>query len=380
MESLNIAIYSDSFLPARDGVVTYILTLRRELERLGNNVYIVSVSEDPHRLKNTDENVIYARGRKFSRYPQYTISYFPFKVNKILLDKDIDIIHAQTPFSMGYSSLRLSSLGKIPAVSTFHSLVFQRTVLSAFLPDNIHTITAVEKTLQRYLKWHYSKFSALISPSDFIKNLLVERGIREAVTIANGIDLERYKTELSKEEARHELGIGEDEKIVLFLGRVSREKNLEILLQAAAINTACRFIVIGSGPQVEYYRSMTESLKLRNVEFRGFVEDKYVSLYLKSADVFCNPSNYEVLSTVDIEAMTAGTPILVPTSTSQVELTFEGASGETFKNGDPADLSAKLDIMTNTEKQYSPEKYAKLFTPELHSKKLLALYSSLVTE
>lgn len=375
MESLNIAIYSDTYLPARDGVVTYIQTLRRELERLGHNIYVVTVSCDRDRFQRVDEKVIYAYGHRLARYPQYTISYFPFKVNKPLLGMGIDIIHAQTPFSMGYSGLRLSSLGSIPAVATFHSLVFDRTVLSAFLPDNARTVTTAQKAMLRYLRWHYSKFSALISPSDFIKRTLMAEGIREPVTIPNGVDIASYKSDVSVQEARTNLGIGPDDRVVLFLGRISREKNLDVLIRAASLCPKEKFFIVGSGPQIDYYKSIAASLGLTNVYFTGFVEDKLVPLYLKSADLFCNPSNYEVLSTVDIEAMAAGTPILVPSDTSQEELTFGGSAGRTFQNSDSDDLARQILGMLDESSLFNPSKYAELFSPAKHARKLLNLYS-----
>ncbi|EQD34120.1 glycosyl transferase group 1, partial [mine drainage metagenome] len=110
----------------------------------------------------------------------------------------------------------------------------------------------------------------------------------------------------------------------------------------------------------------------------GFVDDSIAPLYFRAADIFCNPSNFEVMSTVDVESMAAGTPILVPEGTSQEELLFKGRNGLSFRNADPVDLSNKIGQMLDSLGTFSTIEYAKKFTPERHVEALLSIYRSLL--
>lgn len=374
MESLRIAIFTDTFLPARDGVVTYTVTLRKELERLGHEVIIATTARSVT-SREFDNNVYTSRGYKFPLYPQYCISPVPFSVNKKIMDQKVDIVHSQTPLMMGYAALRYSKLKEIPCVSTFHSLIFDESVLNAFLPDNRITIGMVERIMKRYLKWHYLKCSETIAPSEYVKELLSHELSVNAKIVNNAIDVYRYFPTMSKSEARKRLNLGDSSKIVLFLGRISREKNLEVLLKAAKLASGgIRFLIIGSGPHLSYYKDMARNLGLTNVDFLGFIDDALAPLYFQAADLFCNPSNFEVMSTVDVESLAAGTPILVPDGTSQVELLFDGKAGMSFTNADPGDLNSKINEMLCSGKSFSTIECAKKFTPESHVESLLNVY------
>ncbi len=377
METLRIAIYSDTYLPTRDGVVTYILTLRRVLEKLGHEVIIATTASHPASIN--DGHVYASRGYRFPLYPQYKISPIPFSVNKKLSEKRIDIVHSQTPMMMGYAALRFSRLKSIPIVSTFHSLIFDESVLNAYLPDNRHTISTVKRSIRRYLRWYYRNCSDTIVPSDYVRRILSREISVDARVVNNAIDVEKYMSALTKSEARSLLHIDESSRIVMFLGRISREKNLEVLLNAARLTGSdVKYLVIGSGPHLSYYVDMADKLGLKNIEFLGFVEDSIAPLYFRAADIFCNPSNFEVMSTVDVESMAAGTPILVPEGTSQEELLFQGRNGLSFRNGDPVDLSSKIMQMLESVGTFSTVEYAKKFTPEKHVEALLRIYRSLL--
>ncbi|EQD38257.1 glycosyl transferase group 1, partial [mine drainage metagenome] len=223
METLRIAIYSDTYLPTRDGVVTYVLTLRRELEKLGHEAIIATTASHPGSIK--DSHVFTSRGYRFPLYPQYSISPVPFSVNRKILDRKIDIVHSQTPLMMGYAALRYSRSKGIPIVSTFHSLIFDESILKAYLPDNRRTINVVNWNMRRYLGWYYKRCGKTIVPSEYVKQILSREISIDALVVNNAIDIEKYMSTMTKSEARALLHMDESSRIVMFLGRISREKN-----------------------------------------------------------------------------------------------------------------------------------------------------------
>lgn len=376
-ESLKVAIYTDSYRPAMDGVVVYIDNIVKRLAELNHEVIVVTTGSRSS-LEKTPEGfeILKTRGIKFPPYPQYTIGLTPFAVNREIIKRNVDVIHTQTPFSMGFSGRLASRHLDCAFLSTFHSLVFDETVISSYSRSNIAMTRRLARIIKRYLKWHYSKYDTVISPSEDIAGKIREIGIENVTVLNNGIDLKKFKTDLTRDEARERLGLDPDDKILLYLGRIGREKDLEILIDAHKYldKENIRIMISGSGPHLEFYREYAKRIGADNIKFTGFVPEEEKILLYRSADIFCNPSDYEVQSTVDLEAMSLNTPILVPDKSSQVELALPGKSGEIFTHGNSESLADKASIMFSELDKYRPETVSDNFSIEHHVDRLIDLY------
>lgn len=376
-ENISVAIYTDSYHPAMDGVVVYIDNIARGLSRHNIDVTIVTVGGGKYSVSSPDGfDVIKTRGIQFPPYPQYNIGINPFRANKEIIKRNIDVIHTQTPFTMGFAGMLVSRHLRSPLISTFHSMVFDETVISSYSSSGSAMTKRLAGLLKKYLKWHYTKYDLVISPSDDIAGKIRNIGLENVTVLNNGIDLGKFHTNLSKAESRERLGIDECRKIILYLGRIGREKDLEILIDSwkGLSQNGIDVMIAGSGPHLEHYRNYAQKSGASNIEFLGFVpEDRKLLLY-RSADIFCNPSDYEVQSTVDIEAMAMGTPILVPDESSQVELAVHGVSGEIFAHGNSSDLVAVAVNMFERIDSYRPQRIADNFSIEHHVEQLIALY------
>ena len=105
-ESLKIAFYTDTFLPAVDGVVISILNFRKELQRRGHEVHIFAGGTSASReLTKGYKNIHIIRGVKFKKYPQYSLAFLPFYSSLTAMNMRFDINHAQTPFMVGTQGL-----------------------------------------------------------------------------------------------------------------------------------------------------------------------------------------------------------------------------------------------------------------------------------
>ncbi len=376
-ESLSVAIYTDSYLPAMDGVVVYIENIAGELSKRGHEVLIVTTGQKGG-LERSGKGyeVLRTKGINFPPYPQYRIGIAPFRANREVIRRKVDVIHTQTPFSMGFAGRLASRHLDSALVSTFHSMVFDETVISSYSRSNAATARRLAGIITRYLRWHYSRYDTVISPSDDIARKIRAIGLTNVTVLNNGINLGKFHTDLSKEEARKQLGLDSGSRIILYLGRIGREKDLDILIDSHEYlsSMGIQVIIAGSGPHLEYYRSYAKKKKAGNVRFFGFVpEDSKILLY-RSADVFCNPSDYEVQSTVDIEAMSLDTPLLVPDMSSQIELARSGLSGETFRHGDSRSLAEVAGEMFEKIDSYTPARVASEFSIEHHVDLLLEIY------
>jgi len=368
-----VAIYSDTYHPATDGVVTYIDSLRKVL--ISNNYRPVVVTTSSHPLPGLTD-VFYTKGFVFIPYPQYDVSIRPFSRNKEVLKLDPFVIHSQTPFSMGISSLALAKRTGARKVSTFHSMVFHEGALSAYFSQNPFLQKQSKRLLLRYLRWHYSKFDLVISPSNFLKRHLTEIGIENVRVINNGVDIEKYLSVPEKNVARKALNIKPEEKIALYLGRIGLEKNLGILIESVPFlkKYGFKLYIVGGGPHLDHFRNMCSPSDADSIIFTGRVSEDAKILYYSAADVFINPSEFEVLSTVDIESLASGTPILVPADSSQDEIITRGIGGDTFEPGKPVDLAEKAEEIYQHISSYNPRKDAMKFSLENHFKSIMKVY------
>ncbi|MGC8571730.1 MAG: glycosyltransferase [Candidatus Micrarchaeia archaeon] len=350
-EKLKIAFFTDSFLPATDGVVTSILSFKEELEKRGHEVYIFAsgnsaTKEALGKIKN-NKNIFIIRGPRFKNYPQYNIALFPFDLPMKINNIQPDIIHAHTPFAMGGYALAIAKINKIPIVGTFHTLFTDKFVINEYFSR--HASRILQKYSWKYATFFYNKCNSVIAPSNPIKEILEKKGVNNVVTLPNGIDFSRFNKRVNGSKIRAKFPKGK--KIVLYVGRLSKEKRLETLFKAARIlkDEDIFFIIVGKGPAYNYYKDLTIKMKLNNVKFEGFIEDELLPKYYAASDVFCIPSTFETLGIVAIEAMACGKPVVGADSLALSEIIKNNVNGEKFRANDSRDLARKIKKALNTE-------------------------------
>ena len=369
-ESLKIAFYTDTFLPATDGVVTAILNFRKELTKRGHDVYIFASGDSYTRqIAKKQKNIFVVRGVKFRKYPQYNLAFFPFVSTIKVTRMKIDVIHSHTPFMMGFYALLLSKMNKIPITSTFHTLFTDKSVIKEYTINNKRINTMVWKYSWRYARFYYNRCNSVIAPSDTVRKLLARKGIKAQYIVPSGVDLKRFNSQVNGDKIRDKLVKNRKDKVVLYIGRLSKEKRLDTLLEAARIlkNQNITFLVGGTGPAAHHYQKLAERMHIKDkVRFLGFVEDKKLPQYYAACDVFCLPSKFETQGMVALEAMACDKPVVGSDYLALKELIKNGKNGERFIPGNGTSCARKIEEvlynrdsykeMVNTAKQYSVEK------------------------
>ncbi|MCL5009933.1 MAG: glycosyltransferase [Candidatus Parvarchaeota archaeon] len=377
MKKLRIAIYSDDYKPCVDGTVEYIVNLRKELERRGHEVFIVTTGRKAtENLKKHDKHLIVYKGVKFIMYPDYTVSlpkFYDKKIDNIAPD----IIHSQTPLSLGLSAVYAAKRLSIPLVSTFHTFLADEDVIKSFVPINKLLYRVIKFSLERYLEYVYSKSTVNIALSKRAQTYLNGIGVKNCKLIRTGAAEKLKSWRQTKQISRKHIGIGKNEKVILYLGRVSNEKNLDVLVKAARLLKKKGFTIIiaGKGPALNKYKSLSNKLNT-GVIFPGFVDEKLKKYYFRAADIFCNPSKFENASIVNFEAMAAGVPLLIAKDSSQSEYVMPPIGGETFNQESEADLASKAEMMLSRLDKYKPTKI--LGTFKEHVDKVEELYYGLI--
>src|SRR5947199_159041 len=191
---MRIALFTDSYLPTVDGVVTSVLSTRRQLEAHGHEV-VVFAPEDPRRRGTREDGTVYVRAKEFHHYPGYRLAMFPGREVDLIKDLGIDVIHIHGVGFVGIKGLWASWQAKIPRVSTFHTMIHDTLAFYSPFGLNLHLL---ERGLRFYLKIFLRKTQGVVVPSRAILDDIMALSPRANIAdvIFNGFvpdgDLAKY--------------------------------------------------------------------------------------------------------------------------------------------------------------------------------------------
>ncbi len=382
-ESLKIAFYTDTFLPAVDGVVISMLNFRKELQRRGHEVHIFAGgSAHSSEIAKGYKNVHITRGLKFKKYPQYSLAFSPFYPSIELMRTHFDIIHAQTPFMMGTQGLIRAKLNKTPMVGTFHTMVTDKSTIRDYTFDNKTLQRFIIKYSWNYMRLFYNNCNEVIAPSSVVRDLLEKNGIPNAHIVPNSVDLERFNTKVDGSAVRSRLGFSDKDRVVLYAGRVSKEKRIETMIRAAGLikEDRIKFLVVGTGPAYDHYKAMVRKNGLgHKFTFTGFIPNKDLPPYYAASDAFCIPSKFETQGMVALEAMACGKPVIGADFLALKELITPGRNGEKFRPNDHYDCARKIrKVINNTSSYKDMSNTARLYSLENTTDRLLEAYKRIL--
>ena len=338
---MRIGLFTDTYPPHINGVSTSILMLKEALQKLGHQVFIVTVN-------NESTKYSYEDGGKIIRIPGVPIHIYDYRltgiypvrcINKIKKWK-LDVIHSHTEFGIGTFARIISKQFKIPLVHTYHTMY----------EDYIHYITKgyfnhTSRKIVEYLTLFYcdKTISELIVPTKKAYDLFKEKyKVRRNIHIVpTGIEIDRFYKENHSEEQiisyKNKLNIKKDDFIVLFVGRLASEKNVEFLIEnqkdISKKYKNIKLLIIGDGPDANKYRDMTKKYNLDdNIIFTGKVPWKEVPNYYQIADVFVTSSTTETQGLTVIEAMASSTPPVAINDESFKNVIIDDLNGKLFEN------------------------------------------------
>lgn len=265
-------------------------------------------------------------------------------VKQTLLRTCPDVIHVQMPAYIGLVALTLARRSRVLAVGTLHALPRN------LVPGGSHRSPAfrlVSAAFWRTIADQGRRCAAVTAPSWTACRMLAEHGLPGARVISNGVDLERFRPPLDQREragARERLGLPVDKPLVLYAGRFSPEKRLDVLLQALPLvleHVPAHLVLVGAG------RGKVQGLVHRlgleaHVSFAGLLPDDLLPLTYRAADVFALPSEAELQGMVLLEAAASGLPLVGADAHAIPELVRHGQNGFLHRPGDPEDLAARL--------------------------------------
>jgi len=379
---MRIALFTDSYLPTVDGVVTSVLTTRRQLETDGHEV-VIFAPEDPRRRGVREAGTVYVRAKEFHHYPGYRLAMFPGREVDLIKDLGIDVIHIHGVGFVGIKGLWASWQAKVPRVSTFHTMIHDTLPFYSPFGLNLHLL---ERGLRFYLRIFLRKTQGVVVPSRAVLNEIMALSplARIADVIPTGVDPDRFRPDLSGQSVRTKWGLnGHD--VILHVGRVAAEKNLTTLIHAfpkvKEANPDTKLLIVGTGPYLEKYYDMVRHLGLSgDVIFTGFVADAELPRYYAAADAFAIASKFETQGLVVLEALASGRPVAGANYRAIPEFVQDGVNGALFEPNDVRGCAeAILRCLKQRDEMRDPARESALpFSIERCTRRLEHVYERLV--
>ncbi len=333
---MKIALFTETYLPYINGVVTHVKVLKEGLEKLGHKVLVVTADADTHHHYVKD-GVLHCPAKSFKRFYNYGLAS-PVSTRRLMYIKefDPDIIHIHNEFGVGFSGAMIAKILKKPLVYTLHTMYDDYLYYVAPRP----LLPFVKRVSHQYARFLAKNASALTGPSLKCQNFFDECGVNKNVSVVpNPVELDIFQPENINEQKKHEFRekyqISEDDMLVCFCGRLGREKSVDVLLdywaQTVKPEDGCKLMIIGDGPSKPELEEQAHALGIGNmVIFTGKVMHDELPPYYACCDLYITTSLSDTNSISMLEGMATGLPVLQrfdPMNEGQVR---EGVNGYIF--------------------------------------------------
>lgn len=342
---MKILITTDLYTTETNGVVTSVKNLSSELFEKGHEIRILTLSNNAHSFKR--KNVYYIRSMPFSIYPDVRMPLSRHhRFLKELIDWKPDVIHTQCEFFTFTFAKYISKHTKAPIVHTYHTLYEQ--YVKYLVPGKHLGKFVVESVTRSKLK----KVNRVIAPTHKVENALHGYGVHNDISVVpSGISLEQHQQRLTFQERskrRRSLGIDDSKTVLINLGRLGTEKNLEELLKLFAIAITKHdnliFLIVGDGPARKELEYKCQELGIiDSVIFTGMVKPNEVQYYYQMGDIFVSASTSETQGLTYVEAAANGLPLLCRFDLCLQNVLIQGENGYAYKNA--SEFLNNLDTM-----------------------------------
>jgi glycosyltransferase involved in cell wall biosynthesis len=371
---MRVAFFSETFLPKVDGLVTVICLLLDHLAKRN----IESVMVIPHMGANSlkryaDTRLLSVPAVPFPFYTELKLGLPLVNTYRELRAFDPQIVHVFQPIVAGNAGLLIAKQMRIPAVASLHLDLARIT--------HHYGLGAIEPLVNLAARIVFNAADTALAPSRLMQNEMQQRGIRKVVLWGRGVDAERFNPHWRSTEMRERLSDGHpDDIILLYVGRLSPEKQLMQIRAVLEQVPDTRLALVGDGPDRAKLEQHFAGLP---VVFMGYQQGEVLSQAYGSADVFVFPSALETFGLVVTEAMAAGLPVVASRVGGVSDVVTEGVNGYTFDVGDTQGLINGVRRVTASQETMhrmsaAARAFAETQTWEVMMDEVIDLYTELV--
>ncbi|MDH5693443.1 MAG: glycosyltransferase [Gammaproteobacteria bacterium] len=383
---MHILMITDVYFPRINGVSTSIKTYRTALREMGHKVTVIA----PDYGNTTDDEEgtirIPSRGLLVDKEDRMMKARHIYRMMKQLKGMEIDIIHIQTPFVAHYAGLKLSRILGVPKVESYHTF-FEEYLYHyvPFLPKGL-----MKSVARRFSKSQCNSVDAIVVPSTAMLEALRGYGVAStAEIIPTGLDLRRFKGG-DGAAFREKYGIEKDRPVLLNVGRVAHEKNIDFLIHVLReVKEAIPdilLVIVGEGPAEKHLHALVQELGLQgNVRFIGYLDrDTELKDCYCAGDMFVFASRTETQGLVLLEAMALGVPV-ISTAVMGTRDIIEPQRGAIHAREELIDFTNKI-VTTINDKNLleslstQAQQFASGWSEQRYTQKMIDLYSGVIVE
>lgn len=379
---MRILMGASSSYIAFHGQAIFTVNLAEGLARNGHAVMVAAASDRGYPYHEQINGVQLQAFRSISLkafHPDSYLAFFPSLAAGRILDAfHPDIVHIQDHFTLCRAMVLAARRRGIKLVGTNH-----------FMPDNIAPyvpLVSKIKPLYNWVLWHwmrevYDRLDAVAAPSRTAAEMLKKIGMRPPVSsISCGVDTNLFHPDPSVDRLtwRARYGIDPNRKVFFYVGRVDREKRLEVIIRAFGLldRDDIQFVIAGKGAAKVSLMAQVQELGLeQKVHFTGFIPNSDLPSVLNSIDIFTMPGEAELLSIASLQAMACARPMLVADAVALPELVTADGNGLLFHPGDIADAVRCMALLADHPERWPAMGTASLERVQSHSlEKIVHLY------
>jgi glycosyltransferase involved in cell wall biosynthesis len=346
---VRVALFTNNYLPFCGGVTTSVEILRRGLAARAHDVWVFAP-----RLPGAAPdipNLVHYPSIPAATYPEFALAVpFAPRIAARVRTLGVDVFHAHHPFLLGPAARRLACRLRRPLVFTYHT---RYEKYAHYVPLRRALVEAAAVQLSTRFA---ARADAVIAPSALVRDELLARGVRSPIAVVpTGVDLGRLSPG-DAAVARAGLDLRPGDPVVLYVGRLDREKSVDRILLAferiASTLPQARLVLVGQGTQAEALRALAGRLAGGDrIQFVGAQPHDTLAPYYRAADVFLFASETETQGLVLAEAAACALPAVAVSAPGCAEVVRDGETGVLTK-GEPAALAeATIGLLLDPERR-----------------------------
>ncbi len=327
---MNIAIFTDTFIPEVNGVANTLGRWVRYLEARGVNCKVFAPDAKGKDKALCEQVVERFRSIPFFLYPECNLAVpRPLYMSQKLIDFAPTLIHVATPFNLGLFGHHFARKHQIPLVASYH------TNFDQYLPH--YKLTWVQPLLHNYMLWFHQTCDKTYVPSQSTLEHLLQHGYSNLEIWGRGIDTNAFRPREDRSPILSRYQINPDKFILLYVGRLAPEKGIDTLLQAFnllpdRVKGSTHLLFVGDGP---LYSELQQSYASDpSITFLGFKNGNELRELYAAADAFFFPSPTETFGNVVLESMASGTPVIGASAGGVKNLVEHNKTGLLCEPGD----------------------------------------------
>ena len=341
--SLRIAVVTETWPPEVNGVAMTLAKLVQGLSHRNHDVQLIRPRQTKTDSPMSDSSLeeVLMRGMPIPRYPELKLG-LPSKKTlvKTWTLRRPDVVHIATEGPLGWSALQAAKVLKLPVTSDF------RTNFQSY--SKHYGVGWLRKPIVAYLRKFHNATACTMVPTRELMRTLSQNGFANLKVVSRGVDTKLFNISKRDTSLRSSWGATDDIKVLISVGRMAPEKNLDQVLKAyealKVTGQAFKLVMVGDGPLKEQFQK-----RYPEIIFPGMLSQSNLATYYASSDLFIFPSQTETFGNVTLEALASGIPVLAFDCAAARDWVQTGVNGWLVAENNPEGFAAQAVTIFNSK-------------------------------